>query len=116
MRHYLPLLFCLTFLSAAERPVPPPGIEVPAADKAQLESGLKRLAASVAEGKKRFGARSNLVADVLIFHEAVRYALEYDEFLKPEEIQRAKDLLRMGQERADSLAERTPWAVSPDSW
>jgi len=52
------------------------------------------------------------VADVLIFHEAVRYALENGEFLKPEEIQRGKEMLRLGQERADYLLEgRTPWAV-----
>ena len=53
-----------------------------------------------------------LVADVLIFYEAVRYALQYDEFLKADEIPRAKELLRIGQERADYLQEgRAPWAV-----
>ena len=53
-----------------------------------------------------------LVADVLIFHEAVRYALQYNEFLKADEIPRAKELLRIGQERADYLQEgRAPWAV-----
>ena len=58
------------------------------------------------------GARSALVADVMIFHEAVRYALEYNEFLKADEIPRAREMLRMGQERADYLLEgRTPWAV-----
>ena len=110
--------FCPIFLSilsfawAAERPVPAPGVPVPAADRAQLEAGLKRLGASVAEAKKQHGARSTLVADVLIFHEAVRYALEYGEFLKADEIEHAKEMLRMGQERADYLLEgRTPWAV-----
>ncbi len=109
---------CLFFLSltslawAAERPVPPLGVTIPVADKTQLEFGLKRLGASVAEAKKKHGARSLLVADVLIFHEAVRYALENGEFLKAEEIQRAKEMLRLGQERADYLMEgRTPWAV-----
>jgi pimeloyl-ACP methyl ester carboxylesterase len=52
------------------------------------------------------------VADVLIFHEAVRYALENNEFLKTEEIERAKEMLRLGQDRADNLLEgRVPWAV-----
>ena len=97
---------------AAERPVPPPGIPVPAADRSYLEAGLKRLNASIAEGRKKVGARSPLLADVLIFHEAVRYALENNEFLKPEEITQAKELLRIGQERAAYLMEgRTPWAV-----
>ncbi len=105
------LLFCL-FSAAAERPVPPPGVAVAPADRAALEAGLQWLAAKIEEGKKRVGARSALVADVLIFHEAVRYALQYNEFLKPEEIGRAKEMLRQGQERAEYLAEgRTPWAV-----
>ncbi len=108
-----PILLIITALAwPAERPVPPPGVTIPVADKTQLEFGLKRLGASVAEAKKKHGARSSLVADVLIFHEAVRYALEHEEFLKLEEVQRAKEMLRMGQERADYLMEgRTPWAV-----
>ena len=99
-----PILLIITALAwPAERPVPPPGVTIPVADKTQLEFGLKRLGASVAEAKKKHGARSSLVADVLIFHEAVRYALEHEEFLKLEEVQRAKEMLRMGQERADYL-------------
>ena len=112
MRCWLILLSILSLSWAAERPVPPAGVPVPAADRAQLEAGLHRLGASVAEAKKMHGARSALVADVMIFHEAVRYALEYNEFLKADEIPRAREMLRMGQERADYLLEgRTPWAV-----
>jgi hypothetical protein len=50
------------------------------------------------------GGRIALLADVQIFHEAVRVALQYNEFFKPEEIYRAKDLLRQGLSRADALA------------
>lgn len=107
------LILLLCFLTwAAERPVPAPGVAVPAAERSRLEAGLKRLSTSIAELKQKRGSRSSLVADVMIFHEAVRYALQYDEFLKPEEIARAHEMLRLGQERADNLAEgRAPWAV-----
>src|SRR5262249_31564155 len=48
-----------------------------------------------------------------IFHNAARYALQYDEFFKPEEIYRAKELLRQGLERADALARGlAPWAAA----
>src|SRR5438270_3241 len=73
------------------RPVPPPGITVPEADRKELESGLKRLHDTIA---KLHG--NPLLPDVEIFHEAVRYALSYDEFFKPEEVFRAKELLRIG--------------------
>ena len=58
--------------------------------------------------------RSNpLAPDVQIFHNAVRYALQYNEFFKPDEIGRAKQLLRQGQERADALAGgEAPWAAA----
>ncbi len=112
MRRCLFSLVIAALAWTAERPVPPPGVPVPAADRTQLEAGLGRLNASIAELKKKHGSRSMLVADVLIFHEAVRYALQYNEFLKADEIPRAKELLRMGLERADYLQEgRAPWAV-----
>src|SRR5882724_6449421 len=100
MKRLLPLFLILSFAHAAEiKPVPPPGVIVPAADRAALEAGLSRLGRSVEE------IRNNpLAPDVIIFHNAVRYALQYDEFFKTEEIARAKELLRQGQERADSLA------------
>src|SRR5712672_1426577 len=88
--------------NAPIRPVPPPGITVSPEDRKDLEAGLKRLAASIEklQGKP-------LLPDVQIFHEAVRYALTYNEFFKQEEIYRAKDLLRQGQARADELANGT---------
>ena len=87
------------------KPLPPHGIDVPAADRAELESGLARLDAAMA------GLRHNpLAPDVLIYQKAVRYALDYDEFFRPDEIAKAKALLREGQERAAELADKkAPW-------
>lgn len=94
--------------AAEVKPIPPPGVEVPAADRTQLEAGLARLSASIDKLK---GVK--LLPDVQIFRDAVRFALLNNEFFKPDEIARAKDLLRQGQQRADDLANgRAPWTTA----
>ena len=94
----------------AVRPVPPPGISVPETDRKDLEAGLKRLGDSIEKLRGSLGSRVELLPDVQIYHEAVRMALQYNEFFKPEEIYRAKDLLRQGQGRADALTMgQAPW-------
>ncbi|MFN0119646.1 MAG: prolyl oligopeptidase family serine peptidase, partial [Blastocatellia bacterium] len=91
------------------RPIPPPGVDVPAADRAELEAGLQRLKAAI----EKLGAHP-LTPDVLIYHEAVRYALQYNEFFKADEIAKAKVLLQHGEERARLLAEgKAPWTMAP---
>src|SRR5205085_8986237 len=71
------------------RPVPPPGIEVPAAERAELEAGIATLGKEIeslrAELKNK-PALLKLLPDVQIYHNAARYALTYNEFYKPEEI------------------------------
>lgn len=104
-----PFLLALVSLGlAAERPVPPPGIAVPPNDRAELEAGLARLRESIGE------LRGNaLVPDVQIYERAVYYALQYKEFFKLEEIGRAKELLRQGQERAAALLRGSaPWTTA----
>ena len=103
----------LLFLSAsalaqtAVRPVPPPGTEIPAADRAELQSGLDQLRTATA---KLHG--NPLLADVLIFQEAVRTALDFDGFYKADEFAKARALLREGEERAAQLADgKAPWTT-----
>ncbi|HTX38870.1 MAG TPA: prolyl oligopeptidase family serine peptidase [Bryobacteraceae bacterium] len=92
----------------APKPLPPPGIQVPAADRAELEAGLERIHAAIAEL-----GNQPLVPDVEIYEKAVRYALQYHEFFKPDEVAKAKALLREGQERAAQLAEKqAPWTTA----
>jgi dienelactone hydrolase len=87
------------------KPVPPAGVEVPAADRTALEAGLARLKAET--DKLRGNA---LLPDVLIYQEAVRYALQYNEFFRADEIAKARALLRSGEERARQLANgESPW-------
>ena len=82
MKRFFSLVLIAAAAQAADvKPVPPPGIAVPPADRKELEAGLSRLAQAIEK------IRDNpLAPDVQIFHNAVRYALQYDEFFKPEEI------------------------------
>ena len=90
---------------SAPKAIPPPGIVVPAADRAELEGALARVDAATARL-----AGNPLLADVLVFREAVRFALEYDEFFKPAEVAAARRLLTQAEERAAQLAAgQAPW-------
>jgi hypothetical protein len=95
------------------RRIPALGVEVPAADRAELERGLKALQASIDQLKSRKDASTKrLLPDVQIFHSAVQDALEYQEFFVAGDIGRGKSLLKTGQERADQLlAGKSPWTT-----
>jgi dienelactone hydrolase len=92
----------------APRYPPAPGVAVPEADRAELEAGLKTLQASIEKLKA-----NPLVVDIQIYSEAVRYALQYNEFFAVGDIAKAKVLLQHGQERADQLAAgKSPWTTA----
>lgn len=96
------------FAQTSIKPIPAAGIEVPAADRAELQAGLAHLRTSIDKLKP-----GPLVPDVLVYHEAVRYALQYNEFFKPAEIAAAKTLLQQGEERAAQLAAgQAPWTTA----
>ncbi len=101
--------------AAPVRQIPPPGIEVSAADRAELEAGITTLGKEIAdlrEALKKKTALLGLLPDVQIFHNAARYALQYNEFYKPEEIATAKKYLKQGSERAQALREgKAPWTT-----
>ncbi len=102
------ILFSALPLFAADiRPVPPPGVEVPTKDREELQAGLQKLGAAIDRIRSL-----DLAADVEIFHKAVRYAVDYNEILRPEEIGRARELLKQGMERADALSRgQAPWTA-----
>ncbi len=88
------------------RRIPPPGIELPVGERAQLQKELDQLAAAMAKIREH-----PLLPDVEIFHKAVRYALEFKEFQKPAELGLAHAQLALGMERAAALeAGEAPWA------
>jgi pimeloyl-ACP methyl ester carboxylesterase len=87
------------------RRLPKLGIEVPDADRQELEAGLQQLAARIT----RLG-QPTLLPDVEIFHRAVDQALRYQEFFDAKEIPVAKKLLAIGLERAEQLLDgQAPW-------
>jgi hypothetical protein len=108
----LPSLFFSFLLASAQvaqkpavRPVPPPGIAVPAEVRAELQAGLDQLGVRI-DGLKK----NPLIADVMVFHKAVRFALEGNEFFKADEFEKARTLLKEGNARADALARgEAPW-------
>jgi len=103
-----PLLLSFVALSALAQPlhlIPPAGVAVPDTDQRQLRAGLARLATRMEAYKT-----NPHIADVQIFHKAVRYALEGNEFFSAEDIFRGKELLRMGNERMTDLEHGdAPW-------
>src|SRR5438270_9915352 len=95
------------------RRIPPPGIAVPAADRAELEAGVAALGVEIESLRSALAGRPSLLEllpDVQIFHNAVRYALTYDEFLNAREIAAAKSMLQQGMGRAKALRDgNAPW-------
>ena len=98
---------------------PPPGIQVPAADSAELNSRLETLDKEIES--LRTMLRNNpdlltLLPDVQVFHKAVRDALIYGEFFKPGEIDLAREQLATGLQRAAELRKLTPaWTADRGS-
>ncbi len=95
------------------RPVPPVGIEVPAADRAELQQGLAKLNAALDELRKLPDARTQqLLPDVEIFARAVREGLEHRELFSSRDVANAKKVLGEGLQRAESLlGGKAPWTT-----
>jgi dienelactone hydrolase len=95
------------------RRIPPPGITVLTADRAELEAGVAELGRQIEALRHALRERPallDLLPDVQVYHNAVRYALAYGEFFQPREVAVARGLLRQGRERARLLREgQAPW-------
>jgi dienelactone hydrolase len=110
-------LFLLVALTQAQpnqlpfKPIPPPGIAVPAAERAELEAGVAALGKEIDALQKELQDKPKLLEllpDVQIFYNAVHYALKYDEILNAKEIPVAKAQLKLGLERAKELRAGKP--------
>jgi hypothetical protein len=103
----------LTLAADDVRPIPPPGIEISAADCAEIEAGVKKLGEEIA--KLRDIAKTNAVIErelpnVEIFHKSADWAVRYGEMFEQKHIALAKDHILQGLERAAALAKgQTPW-------
>ncbi len=113
------ILFFFVFLTLAHaqlpsqvmRPIPPLGVEIPAADRTELESGIAALGKEIDALKIELKDKPKLLEllpDVQIFFNAVHYALKYNEILNLKEIPIAQTQLRKGIERAKELRAGKP--------
>jgi dienelactone hydrolase len=96
-------------------PVPPAGVAVPDADRAELQAACDDLGKAIDDTRKALQGKPDLLEllpDVQIYHNAVRYALQYNEFYDLKELDTARRLLKQGQERAQTLRDgKAPWAM-----
>ncbi|MSR31708.1 MAG: hypothetical protein EXR99_09405 [Gemmataceae bacterium] len=102
-------------IPAKVRPVPPDGIPVPDAVRSELQKGIDELGAQIASLEKSLAGKPaiELLPDVRIFHNSVRYALTHNEFYDAKEFQAANNQLKLGKERAKFLAEgKAPWTTA----
>jgi predicted esterase len=115
----LPALLAFVFtvwLSAAagqppptQKQVPPPGVAIPDADRAELQKGVSDLGAKLGPLLKN-PQTAPLAADVAVLHKAVDWALRHDEFLDVKQVKTARELLAEGQRRAEDLrAGKSGW-------
>lgn len=103
--------------AAAEReirPIPAPGVAVPDKDRTELDAEVARLRERITALRTELKSKPHLLRllpDVEIFHKAVRYALDHNEFYNvTNEIPAARSLLKLGFERAAQLTDgRAPW-------
>jgi dienelactone hydrolase len=97
------------------RPVPPPGIKLTDADRAELAKGVASLQKDIDElrtATKEKPALADLLPDVEIYANAVHYALKYNEFFQKEQVEVARRLLKQGADRAEQLHKGlAPWTV-----
>lgn len=96
------------------RRIPPPGVAVPDTDKAELQAGIDELGKEIAALRSSLkGKLAELLPDVQVYHNAVRYALQHNEFYNAKEIPVAKALLKQGMERAQALKQgKAPWTTA----
>src|ERR1051325_2014979 len=103
-------------LSDKVRPVPPPGIRISDTDRGELGEGVAQLAREIEGLRGEFRNKPRLLEllpDVQIYHKAVQWALEYNEFFKTNEVGVARALLKQGMERAQALREgQAPWITA----
>jgi len=120
----LPLLLLATAVLAdgpkdnvatAVRPIPPPGVPVPEADKKALQQGLIELRVAIdnaAKAQAKNPRLGDLLPDVEIFHKAVDWAVRYNEFFKTTEFKTAQELIAEGKARAAAfLKGEAPWTT-----
>ncbi len=95
------------------RPVPPPGVAVPDADRARLTEALKKLRTAIDDAAKAQAKNpqlADLLPDIEIYHKAVDWALRYNEVHKLGELKSADEIIAEGLQRAEQFKTgQAPW-------
>jgi len=92
---------------------PPPGVVVPPEVKAELGAGVATLGKEIDALRTSLAKKPTLLEllpDVQIYYNAVRYAVDDDIFTSANQFNSARALLKQGSERAKQLAAgQAPW-------
>lgn len=96
-----------------QRIVPDKGIVIPEEIRTKLETRTQELGNNIQDlGSTLTDTLSELLPDVQICYNALRYALEQDIFFEEIDIQMAEDIMSLGFERAEQLAKgNAPWTT-----
>jgi hypothetical protein len=98
---------------APSRQTPPPGIAINESDHRSLAQGVDALRKEI-DALRTQPFATPFLPDVAIFHKAADWALRYNEFFDPKQIDVAKTLLEEGRTRAAALRDRkAPWSETP---
>ena len=107
----LVLLLAGAVFAAEVKPIPPPGIPIPDADRAALTAEVAALGKEIDALRVALKAKPEMLAllpDVMIFHKSVDWALRYDEFFEPKHLDAARQQLALGRQRAKELRDGQP--------
>lgn len=99
LNKHLAILLLTSSFGFSQKPLPPPGVAIPEADRARLTAAVSELAKSADP-------------DVLIFHKAVDWALRFNEFHHVREVAVADKLVAAGRERLAQLPAK-PYLAQP---
>jgi dienelactone hydrolase len=89
-------------------PIPPPGKEIAANDRAELQAGYEKLGRTIAALREDLKGKPDLLAllpDVQIYYDAVRYPLVYDELI---DVKAARKALTEADARVQQLRAGKP--------
>jgi hypothetical protein len=106
-------------LTAAEitRVLPPPGIKLSDADRAELEKQTAEFEHQLLIATVQIRAKSTeakLLPDVAVYAKAVRFALANGEFYDPKDVAKAKSVLKSANDRLQQLkANKAAWPSTP---
>src|SRR5688572_9869403 len=98
------------------RRLPPAGVAIPDAARIELTAGaasLRKTLDALTAVIINDARRTALLPDIEIYHKAVDWALRYDEFFDVKQVEVARHLLAVGQDRAAQLrGGKAPWTES----